>query len=90
MDVLNMNPHTVSVKLKTAAGKIDYATVVKGRRVTLPDGYTVDINWLAQQSRINTYEDTVSKSPIVLKQAAILAVPMPVPVVTETVNAKAD
>ena len=89
MDVLNMNTHQVSVKLKTPSGGVDYATVAKGRRVTLPTGYVVDTNWLATAVKIKAFENSTSKTPIELKQAAILPVPAPAPVSSDT-NVKAD
>jgi hypothetical protein len=90
MDVLNMNPHAMPVKLKTPDGKADYATVAARRRVTLPAGHTVDINWLAQQSKIKTYDSSNSKTPLVLPQASVLPIPVPAPVPVTDTNVKAD
>lgn len=80
MDVLNMNPHPVTVKLKTPEGQADYAHVAPKRRVTLPPGFTVDTNWLAVQPKVMTYEDHKSGTPIPLQMAPIPRVAAPAPV----------
>lgn len=87
MDVLNMNPHTLPVKLKAADGSTDYATVAARRRVTLPKGVIVDTNWLAQQKMVKTFDSSTSKIPLVLQQAANIPVPAPAPANNDT---KAD
>lgn len=73
MDVLNMNPHSVSVKLLTDTGKTDYATVAAGRRVTLPEHCTVDRNWLAQAVRVKAFPNATTEDHIVLTMAPLTA-----------------
>jgi len=72
MDVLNLNKHAVPVKLVTPDGKVDYATVAPSRRVTIPDGYKVNTNWLSQQgSKVKTFTDSKSETPMEIPQAPI-------------------
>jgi len=69
MDVQNLNRHAIPAKLVAPDGSADYVTVQAGRRVTLPDGYTVDSNWLALTPKVRAYTDASSKTPISLKGA---------------------
>jgi len=74
MDVLNMNAHQVSVRCKGPANIKDYVTVAPKRRVTLPEGYAVDNNWLAQAENVSVFADKTAKSPIVLQASSEVAI----------------
>lgn len=67
MDVQNLNRHAIPAKLVAPDGSADYVTVQPGRRVVLPDGYTIDNNWLALTAKVKVYSDANSKTPIPLK-----------------------
>jgi hypothetical protein len=69
MDVLNMNQHSIQVRMKAPDGKPDYATVQARRRCSLPEGYVVDTNWQAQTPGIKTFESSQSRTPLQLAPA---------------------
>lgn len=74
MDLLNMNDYAVHPKLIGPDGKPDSIHLMGKRRVTLPDGYKVDQNWLALASKITVFESRTSRTPLKLQPA--VAVPL--------------
>lgn len=68
MDILNMNEFAVHPRVITAEGKVDTVTVMPKRRVTLPDDYMVDSNWLASMPRVSVYGSSVCRKPLVTSQ----------------------
>lgn len=56
MQVINLNTHPVSVKLREENGSVNYVYVQPRSRVTLPAAVTVDQNWLAMQPKVRVEE----------------------------------
>lgn len=62
MDVLNMNDHAVHPRVIAPNGAADTVTVMAKRRVTLPEGYSVDQNWVAATSGVRIYDSRTSRN----------------------------
>jgi hypothetical protein len=61
MDVLNMNTHAVHPRLIGPDGKVDSVTVMPKRRVTIPDGFRVDPNWIGSVPKVSVFESKTSR-----------------------------
>ncbi len=75
MDVLNMNPFPVHPRIiKDETGEIDSINVMAKRRVEVPVGYSVDMNWLAGMEKVTVFANRTSTTPINTKAVAAAGV----------------
>lgn len=64
MDVLNMNQFAVHPRVIAPDGTVDSVTVMSKRRVTLPEGYKVDGNWLGSIANVSIFESKSARKPM--------------------------
>jgi hypothetical protein len=63
MDVLNMNQHPVFPRVIAPDGSHDSICVAPKRRVTIPEGYSIDLNWIGSQPNVSAFDNRSAKNP---------------------------